>query len=254
MRKLKDWNVCFEVGLNHLGYFENVLNIIKESRIQDIPCALSIQIREESFYQGSKKNLALNIDEYLSIRKLCADLGIPFGLALGPLRELDWLVDSNLSPDFLKLIYIATNDLEFIGKVKQSFKCTKYFSVGLSDYDYIRKKIIPLMGNDDMIIHTSLSHETLDQNLGEIKRLELLGKTVCFGQHAIEKEVCLAAIGAGAKKVFVYIGDKTLDLPDYNHAVSSSTALNFYNQCSTCFKAMQEIGGSSKISKIAFLD
>ena len=253
MSKTKDWNVCFEIGLNHMGCYENVIKNIKESRVQEVPCAISIQIREENFYKGDKKRLELNAEEYIRIRNLCSDLEIPFGLALGPLVDLDWLISSKLSPDFIKLIYKATNDLEFITRVNKLFLCDKYFSVGLSGHSYIREKIIPLMQTGDMIIHTSLSHATADQNLTDIARLEALGKVVCFGQHAIGQEVCFAAIGAGAKKIFVYIGDKSLDLPDYNHAISTSEALNFYTQCSACFVAMQPSKHSAKSSKIKFL-
>jgi hypothetical protein len=109
------------------------------------------------------------------------------------------------------------------------------------------------MQRDDMLIHTSLSHATADQNLLEIAKLESLGKAVCFGQHAIDQEICFAAIGAGAKKIFIYIGDKSLDLPDYYHAISPSEVLDFYSRCSACFVAMQPGEYSGKSLKIKFL-
>ena len=212
-----------------------------------------MQIREEKFYKENNKDLELTVEEYIRIRTLCSSLGIPFGLALGPIVDLEWLLVSELNPDFIKLIYKATNNLDFVKRINQHFKCEKYFSVGLAEDTYIREQIIPFMGTGDMIIHTSLSHEAADQNLLDINRMKDFGKDVCFGQHALGKEVCFAAIGAGARKIFVYIGDKNLDLPDYGHAIASSEAVDFYNQCLKCFSAMEPIAEATKTSKINFI-
>jgi hypothetical protein len=253
MKKVKNWDVCFEVGLNHLGDYKNILSIIQGSMIQSLSCSLSVQIREEAFYDENKIYLALNSDVYVKLRGLCKSLGIPFGLALGPIEKLGWLTSLNLHPDFIKTIGIATNDLDFVERLNEAFKCPKYYSVGLSDYGYIRDVIIPRMRNKDMLVYTSLSHESSDQNLGEIRFLESLGKNTCFGQHASSPEVCFAAIGAGAKKIFVYIGDKDLELPDKAHAVAICDATSFYNQCANCFAAMEKIESGFKSVKIDFI-
>lgn len=228
MKKVKNWDVCFEVGLNHLGSYNNILSIIKGGMIQNLSCSLSVQIREESFYDDSKRYLVLNSNFYVKLRELCRSLDIPFGLALGPLEKLDWLTGLKLQPDFIKYIGIATNDLDFVDRLNEAFTCPKYYSVGLSDYNYIRDEVIPRMQDKDMLVHTSLSHESSDQNLSEIRFLESLGKNTCFGQHASNPEVCFAAIGAGAKKIFAYIGDKDLDLPDKAHAVAICDAIILY--------------------------
>ena len=253
MKNVKNWDVCFEVGLNHLGSYTNILSIIRDSMIQNLSCSLSVQIREENFYDDSKKYLALSSEEYSNLRVLCRSLGIPFGLALGPLENLNWLIDLELCPDFIKLIGIGTNDLDFVERLNEAFTCPKYYSVGLSEYGYIREEIIPRMRDEDMLVHTSLSHESSDQNLNEIRFLESLGKMACFGQHAIRPEVCFAAIGAGAKKIFAYIGDKDLELPDKEHAVAIRDAFSFYNQCSNCFAAMKKIESGFKLAKIEFI-
>jgi hypothetical protein len=253
MKKVKNWDVCFEVGLNHLGSYTNILSIIQGSMIQNLSCSLSVQIREESFYDDSKRYLALNSDVYVKLREFCRSLGIPFGLALGPLENLDWLTDLKLHPDFIKPIGIGTNDLDFVERLNEAFTCPKYYSVGLSEYGYIREEIIPRMRDEDMLVHTSLSHESSDQNLSEIRFLESLGKIACFGQHASSPEVCFAAIGAGAKKIFAYIGDKDLELPDKAHAVAICDAISFYNQCSNCFAAMKKIESGFKSAKIDFI-
>ena len=253
MKKVKNWDVCFEVGLNHLGSYNNILSIIKGGMIQNLSCSLSVQIREESFYDDSKRYLVLNSNFYVKLRELCRSLDIPFGLALGPLEKLDWLTGLKLQPDFIKYIGIATNDLDFVDRLNEAFTCPKYYSVGLSDYNYIRDEVIPRMQDKDMLVHTSLSHESSDQNLSEIRFLESLGKNTCFGQHASNPEVCFAAIGAGAKKIFAYIGDKGLDLPDKEHAVATCDTISFHNQCSICFEAMKKINGGFKSAKIEFI-
>jgi len=253
MNTLKNWDVCYEIGLNHLGSYANILSIIQGSMIQNLSCSLSVQIREESFYDDDKRHLALSSDVYVKLREFCRNLGIPFGLALGPLENLGWLTDLKLYPDFIKLIGLGTNDLGFVKRVSDAFLCPKYYSVGLAEYDYIRNEIIPRMRDGDMLVHTSLSHDSLDQNLSEIRFLESLGKTACFGQHASSPEVCFAAIGAGAKKIFAYIGDKDLELPDREHAVAICDAVSFYNQCSNCFSAMKKIESGFKSAKIDFI-
>ncbi len=253
MKKIKNWNVCFEVGLNHLGSYTNIENIIRDSMIQNLSSSLSIQIREESFYDDKNRYLALTSEDYIKLRATCRSLNIPFGFALGPIENLDWLTDLKLCPDFIKLIGIATNDLDFVDRLNEAFTCPIYYSVGLSELSFIRKEIIPRMRDDDMLVHTSLSHESSDQNLGEIRFLESLGKMTCFGLHARRPEVCFAAIGAGAKKIFAYIGDKGLDLPDKEHAVGTCDAISFYNQCSICFEAMKKINGGFKSAKIEFI-
>ena len=252
MSTIKSWDVCFEIGLNHLGSYANIVKILQGSMIQNLPCSVSVQIREESFYSDDKKDLALSPDEYLKMRDVCSDLDIPFGLALGPLKNLGWLMDLKLYPDFVKLIGIATNDLSFVKRLSDTFACPKFYSVGLAEYDYIRAKLFPACATMTCW-HTALSHDSSDQNLSEIRYLESLGKMACFGQHASSSEICFAAIGAGAKKIFVYIGDKELDLPDKEHAIAISDAVSFYNQCSNCFSAMEKIETGFKSTKIKFI-
>jgi hypothetical protein len=54
MKKVKNWDVCFEVGLNHLGDYKNILSIIQGSMIQSLSCSLSVQIREEAFMMKTR--------------------------------------------------------------------------------------------------------------------------------------------------------------------------------------------------------
>lgn len=253
MTDTKAWKVCFEIGLNHLGRYENIMAIINDAEIPQLPCAISIQIREDSFYADGRQDFTLRSSEYSELRKLCAGLQIPFGLALGPLEDLTWLASLNLEPDFIKFLSVASNDIEFVDRLNKVFHCPKYYSVGLSNYSYIQEHLVSRMRNQDMLIHTSLSHASCDQNLGDISKLASFGRPVCFGLHARELEVCFAAIGAGAEKIFIYIGDKGLPIPDKEHAISTVDAKFFYNKAAECFAAMDKVAKKKKQPKIKFI-
>jgi len=246
------WNLCFEVGLNHLGNPKNVVEIINLIKKNNIRCALSVQIRENEFYLGGKEYLKLCEDDYLEIRNMCSNFEIPFGFALGPLKDTDWILDNDLKPDFLKILGMATQNTNFVDSLNR-FNCDKYFSVGLSSLDFIESEIIPRMQKDDALIYTSISHSFKDQNLIEISALETMGKKVFFGQHSDRPEVCFTAIGMGASKIFSYIGDKKFELPDHEHAVSLTDAKKFYDQCMICFTALGSIQEGVKTSKINFI-
>lgn len=253
MNSTKDWRVCFEIGLNHLGDFKNISNILEVIKKSKNNCALTVQIREEDFYKNGKDHLRLDLEQYLELRKRCLDLNIQFGIALGPLEDLDWIANSGLDPDFLKLLGIASNNLDFIDAVSKSFSCPKFFSVGLSSIEFIHNSIAPRMSENDGFIHTSLSHASEDQNLVQIKFLKSLGKPVFFGQHSSTPAICFAAIGAGADKLFVYIGDKNLDLPDHDHAISLNEINHFEDLCMECFRALGNVESGEKKSKIEFI-
>ena len=252
MNTVNCWRLCLEIGLNHIGLIKNVIDILNVIHKQNIQCAVSIQIREEEFYSDGREKLKLSLDDYCEIRKMCSNFEIPFGLALGPLKDIDWILGSNLKPDFIKILGMATKNTNFVDSLNR-FNCDKYFSVGLSSLDFIESEIIPRMKKDDALIHTSISHSFQDQNLIEIKALERMGKKVFFGQHSDSLEVCFTAIGMGASKIFAYIGNKKFELPDHEHAVSLTDAKKFYDQCMVCFGALGSIRGDVKTSKIDFI-
>ena len=126
MSAVPAWRLCYEIGLNHLGQIQNAFDIVNLLYRNKIPCAVSVQVREEEFYSKNMEHLKLSEDDYLDLRKMCLDFQIPFGLALGPLKKLNWILDSGLSPDFLKLLGIATNDRNFLDGL-DNFHCEKYF-------------------------------------------------------------------------------------------------------------------------------
>jgi sialic acid synthase SpsE len=246
------WKVCLEVGINHLGSYSLLENMIKDSDISDLGVSVTVQIKEEDFYK-TKEQFYLSIDEHRSFIDLCRALNIPCGLALGPISDLQALKNGGLEPDFIKTLSISSANADFMRRVYSTYDCPKYISVGLSDVAYVNEHIVPLMGDKDKLIHTCLSHNTADQNLGDIKLLGSLGVPVCFGLHAIDHDLIYTGIGAGADSVFFYIGDKTLDLPDFEHSIDMGEIAGVVGKINAFFSAMGESGDAPKSAKIAFI-
>ena len=148
---------------------------------------------------------------------------------------------------------MASADPIFMDKLCRTFFCPKYISVGLSNISYIKDTILPFMNDEDMLIHTCLSHDSSDQNLLDIQEMKSLEKLVCYGLHCIEPELAFTAIGAGAEKIFVYAGDKNLDLTDRYHAIDLRDACDFSNKVTSCFKAIRASKGEPKKTSITFI-
>ena len=252
MRDLSNWNVCLEVGLNHLGSYSLLENIIKDNGIAELGVSIAVQIKEEDFYK-TNKNFYLTHDEHRCFLALCRSMKIPCGLALGPLTDVQALKNGGLEPDFIKTLSISSEDINFMKRLYDTYDCPKYISVGLSATDYIKDEIIPLMNKNDMLSHTCLNHSSQDQNLPEILALKEFGVPVCFGLHAIDKEIAVTAIGVGAEKIFVYIGNKQLDLPDYDHALDLAEISQFTQKADRCFGAMKPSKNKTKRVVIDFI-
>jgi sialic acid synthase SpsE len=252
MMDLSSWKVCLEIGLNHLGSHSLLESIIKDSGIAELGVSVTVQIKEEDFYKTNEQ-FHLSLEEHQRFIELCRELKIPCGLALGPLSDLQVLKDGGLEPDFIKTLSISSANTDFMGRVYDTYNCPKYISVGLSDVAYVNDHIVPLMGENDKLIHTCLSHNGADQNLGDIRLLGNLGVPVCYGLHALDHDLIYTGIGAGADSIFFYIGDKSLDLPDFAHAIDLVDVADVVAKINTCFSAMSESGDASKSAKINFI-
>jgi hypothetical protein len=250
---IPNWKVCLEIGLNHLGSYSKLEEIVIEIGRQKLGVAITVQIREESFYD-SKKEFKLTNNEYRKFLTLCREFRIPCGLALGPILDLDEMKSDGLDPDFIKTLSVSSADKQFMTRMMKTFKCPKYISIGLSTLDYIENHIIPIMSNNDKLIHTCLSHSGKDQNLSDIVALNNLGVTTGYGLHSTEHNIMSTAIGAGADNIFFYIGDKSVDLPDFVHAIDLPDIGRVINTINVCFDAMGKSDSGLKITKIDFMD
>ena len=200
---------------------------------------------EEDFYITNEK-FYLDYDELKKFTKLCRSLDIPCGFALGPISNLKALTGGGLKPDFIKTLSISTENIDFMKSLYAAYDCPKYISVGLSGISYIKEEIIPLMSGCDMLSHTCLTHDSSDQNLLDIRALKEFGVPVCFGLHASDVEIAYAAVGAGAEKIFFYIGDKSSELPDFEHAVDLAHVNATVVKLNDCFSAMKSSTGIKK--------
>ena len=252
MTTVPNWKVCLEIGLNHLGSYSKVEEIVTEIGLQKLGVAITVQIREESFYD-SKKEFKLTNNEYRKFLSLCKKFMIPCGFALGPILDLDKMKSEGLNPDFIKTLSTSTADQRFMTRLMKTFKCPKYISVGLSTLEYIEKIIIPIMNSNDKIIHTSLSHSGKDQNLSDIVALNNLGVSTGYGLHSTEHNIMSTAIGAGAEYIFFYIGNKSTDLPDFAHAIDLPDIRHIIRTINVCFDAMGQSVKGSKSTKIDFI-
>ena len=247
-----DWRLCFELGTNHLGSYPRLENMLLQISNLSERVSVTVQIKEESFYEKFPE-YELTSQNYLDFIELCHKFEIQCGLALGPLENIQNLKKQGINPDFIKTLSIASADPIFMDKLCRTFVCPKYISVGLSNISYIKDTILPFMNNEDMLIHTCLSHDSGDQNLLDIQQLKYLGKSVCFGLHSMDHEIVYTAIGAGADKIFVYAGDKNLNLTDLHHAVDLPDVGNFSDKVASCFSAMGASNGEPKKMSITFV-
>jgi len=247
-----DWKICLEIGLNHMGNYSLLENMVHSINLAELGTAVTVQIKEEEFYKTNKK-FFLSIDEHRKFIDLCRELKIPCGLALGPLSDFSTIKSQGLEPDFIKTLSISSNNIDIMNEVYKNYTCPKYLSIGLSDMPYIKENIIPIMVDGDELIHTCLSHDSSDQNLGDIRLLEKLGAPVCYGLHARNHALVYSAIGAGANKIFIYVGDKSFDLPDYQHAIDMTEIVGYVERIRDCYSALGYSSQGSKSSKIDFI-
>lgn len=243
-----DWKICLEIGLNHLGQIRKIEHAINLIDWSEGTAAFSLQLREEAFYAAEREYLKLSLADYKKIKDLCISKSVRYGLALGPIQDLGILEDPRTKPDFIKVLSLATQDLGFMQRLCSFTDIPKYVSTGSSELHFLRDQILPMMRQDDMFIHTSLTHASQGQDLQRIAALAKLGRKACFGLHAAQREIIFAAIGAGAEKAFLYVGDKSSVLPDFEHAIDLNETNRFLDLASGCYSAMTSSPRSEKDS------
>ena len=108
-----NWNVCVEVGINHLGSFSLLENMIKRIDLTNLNASITVRIREEELYIKNEK-FYLDYDELKEFTKLCRSLDIPCGFTLGPISNLKALTGGGLKPDFIKTLSMSTENIDFV--------------------------------------------------------------------------------------------------------------------------------------------
>jgi sialic acid synthase SpsE len=216
--------IISEIGMNHMGdkkYAENILRGLL--KIKDID-AITFQVREKSFYYGSRKKLILSDDFYIKVKDLVKGANKKFGIALCDVNKVKFF--ENLGIDFVKVI---NNDIKndlLLNKLLNSKIKKFYFSTGLSGSSEIK-----ILVQKIKIIHTSLSHDINSINLNSIKYLKkITNLPVAFGLHSNIHEALLLSLSFFPSSVLFYVkGTKYKKHGDEEHALKISDLKKMVN-------------------------
>jgi sialic acid synthase SpsE len=234
-----------EIGLNHLGSLEE-LNSLANILIMN-KLSTTVQIREAGFYQ-KHPNLWIHLNELQKVRQLYKNNKVKFGIAIGPIDQelLDEVLD--IKPDFIKLLGICSADSNFLKIFFSSKRPTTFISNG--SWDLLCDPIRYAEKACDRIVHTVLSHELASQKISAISLLCRAGWSVSYGQHSSDISAIPLAIGAGAESIFMYVGDKTKSIPDYEHAIDITESDKYSKIIDNFYMALNL---DSKALKIKFI-
>jgi sialic acid synthase SpsE len=223
--------IISEIGINHMGdkkYAENILRDLL--KIKDID-AITFQVREESFYYGSRKKLILSDDFYIKVKYLVKKANKKFGIALCDENKVKFF--ENLGIDFVKIINNDINNDLLLNKLLNSKIKKFYFSTGLSGTSEIKKlvKKIKIYKKKYEIIHTSLSHDINSINLNSIEYLKkITNLPVAFGLHSNIHEALLLSLSFFPSSVLFYVkGTKYKKHGDEEHALKISDLKKMVN-------------------------
>jgi len=212
--------IC-EVGLNHCGskeYSDRYLDILLRSACD----ALTVQVRESSFYQQAERKHLRMPDEYYvdfcnKIRKTQKKIGI----AIADEDKIDFFEE--LGVDFYKILSKDFRNASFVETIIKKTKKPLYFSTGLASDENIKGFIALVGGAKDRIhlIHTQLTNEIDQVNIRAIDHLKsLFGEQVAFGNHCSNYRVLYLALVLNPCALFLYAKGDTVDMhPDEAHAI-----------------------------------
>lgn len=213
--------IIAEIGLNHMGSEDYALHLVKSLiKIKRID-AITIQVREESFYKGSRKKLILNDNVYKKINDLIKKKNKKFGVALCDYKKIKFY--ENLKIDFVKIINNDIKNQILLHKLLNSRIKKFFFSTGLSNkrdiIDLVKK--IKKYNKNYEIIHTSLSHDADQANLNSIKYLKKITKfPIAFGLHSKFHEIMILSLYFNPSSLLFYIkGNRYKIHRDEKHAL-----------------------------------
>lgn len=217
-----------EIGVNHLGSEDLAVTYCKmlaKTRVD----AVTLQIREDSFYDGSSswKN-ALSKSCYYKCKKILKDAGKSFGLATSDLTVAQR--SAELKPDFWKVLSWAIKDLPLIQFLMET-SSPVYVSTGISDLNEI-KAVADRFSQKVRFIHTQLSTDVTDVNLAAIPAIKnATGCEVAFGLHCNNFDVLKVAIAFEPEGLFFYVKEKeNFEYPDGSYAVLVSNINTLIDQ------------------------
>ena len=223
--------IIAEIGINHMGSYEILEEYIDVLSKIDID-AISIQVRESSFYKDEKWKIFKISDKDIvsAIRKIKAT-GKKVCVANCDTEKFR-LFDT-AGADFFKILSKDFSNESFMLSMLSKTDKPLFFSTGTSGFDQIDAKlaIIGCHKNQFRLIHTRLSNSVQDVNLLAIKNMrKRYGDIISFGCHCANTNVLYAAVGFKPSDYFFYVkfddASETIEYPDNFHAIPMSMVGN----------------------------
>jgi sialic acid synthase SpsE len=215
-----------EIGLNHLGLKKNLSNYLlglKKSNIK----AVTIQIREEKFYNVQKKFfLKDNIYKFFFFE---AKKNFKVGVALSDYNKIMFIDKCNV--DFIKVLSKDFMNQKLVKSISKLNKPT-YLSIGNFSTQEVKKyiKIYKKFNKDLRIIYTCFENDKYKLDLKKITFFKkLLKLPVSYGNHHINKQKIISSSRYNPESIFFYVkGNNNHVYPDDKYAIKLSKIKNFF--------------------------
>jgi len=213
--------IIAEIGLNHMGN-EQLAKTMLKKLVETAVDAVTFQIAKPEFYDGSAPwRKPLSKPFYQEAIMLAHQKRKPLGFAIAD-PEIARFLDAG-GADFWKTLSTDVRNTTLQHALTRTGK-PLFISTGLSD----EKEVVEVSKGIDRtgikFIHTQLSHNVEDANLGAIKRLrDVTGIEVAFGMHCSDINVLYLSSAFSPSDIFFYVkGDAEEEYPDNEHAVKIS--------------------------------
>ena len=230
----ENMKVVGEIGLNHLGSEELAEDLIIHSIEQGLK-NVTFQIREESYYDGSKPHrVALPDSSYEKLISISKASGVSVGFACSDLKKVDYL--HSIGAEFWKVLSKDLPNYELIRKLQETNKEVSV-STGLASINEIEKMLS--IHREVSLIHTQLSHSIVDVNLRALDNLRLHGRPVHFGLHAEDLDVLILSLAFQPNSIWFYIKPEIGTIvPDDVHAIPIRDVGRWINKLETLQMAL----------------
>ena len=243
-------NLILEVGLNHFGKISESKRYLDFFLKSDFNF-LTYQIQKESFYKNFKFKLPL--DHYKFLIKKTHQKKKKIGLAVADINSCKDIAKLNF--DFFKILSISLNDKKLISSISK-FNKPVFISCGTASNTQIKKCISNFSNHKKRklsLIHTSLSYESIDQNLKRVELLKNFHSNVAYGHHYKNYLPLIMLFNSDIKYFFIYI--KSMDsikrfYPDDKHAFSFKKLQQFKEIISECSSLLGSKNKRNKFIKI----
>tara|TARA_Y100000593_G_C4283464_1_gene324042 strand:- start:493 stop:1275 length:783 start_codon:yes stop_codon:yes gene_type:complete len=221
-------NIIAEIGLNHLGQYEEVTEYLDKIFESDVD-GIEFQVRDNSFYsRPEKKKLQLTNSEYKKICDLIHSRNKSFGVALTDITKVDFF--ESIGTDFYKVIINDITNKPLVRVLCDTGKKV-LISTGLSS-DRDIENLADMVSQYPKVVlnHTQLSNEPSDSNL---KAIEIMKRKynmpVSFGSHCNNHNVLYMSLCFNPSDILFYVKNESeakleweklgFPYPDDEHAI-----------------------------------